>query len=343
MPQDNNDFQQDYMPYQTPSVYQPYPMQPMNQMMGYPVIMPNSGQAQGMPYQAIPIPYPMPMPMPYPMYSQGYYPPYPPGYPPYGGDYYGRYDGRYAPPSHYDDRYDDRRRSSRGYDDRYDVRRGPEGHYDPYYGERYDERGYRERESYPRPPYQPPYDRDDYNRRGAHDDRNAQYPPQGNVAQSPEPTAAPIYTPQPEQPAAAAPINPEPIKPAESYEPITSSTASGTENNFSSFDFTFNKPAEDTANQPVDNFSFGGFEQNDLEHNNLGTDGFEPNNFGANEFGGSDFNNFGSDNVSGFENYSDSGNDFSFNFDDNTNNTDTFAEPPVEEGKPRGGRFKKRR
>lgn len=328
MTQDNNDFQQDYMPYQMPNVYQSYPMQPMqpmNQMMGYPVIMPGAGQNAGASYQTIPIPYPIPMP--YPMYSQGYYPPYPPNYPPYAP--YGGYDGRYAPPPHYDDRYDGRR-GSRGYDDRYDPRREPDRHYDPYYGDRYDDRGRRERESYPRPPYQPPYERDDYGRRGGYDDRPAQ--PQTNAAQAPEPTAAPstapIYTPQPE-PTVAEPAAVEPIQAPETYEPTASTAA---ENDLSGFDFTFNKPAESTT-QTADS----------LDINSFGTDSFEQNSFGADEYNNNDFNSFGSDNVSGFENYSDTGNDFNFDFNNNTSSTDTFAEPPVEEGKPKGGRFKKRR
>ncbi len=330
MPQDNNDFQQDYVPYQMPNVYQPYPIQPMNQMM-YPMMMPNAGQAQGMPYQAIPIPYPIPMP--YPMYSQGYYPPYPPGYPPYGApDYY----GRYAPPP-YDDRYDGRR-NPRGYDDRYDTRRAPDGHYDPYYGEKYDERNYRDRESYPRPPYQHPYDRDDYRRRGEYDNRNAVPQQPTDETKTPEvattnPYTAPINITEPTAPVAS--VNAEPISTDDTaYTPITTVSEPIAENNFSSLDFTFNSPVDNTANQTDNDFDL-----NSLGQNDLGMDGFESNSFGSNNLDSSDFNDFGSDNVSGFENYSDNGNDFSFNFDNDTNNADA----PVEEGKPRGGRFKKRR
>lgn len=349
MPQDNNDFQQDYMPYQMPTVYQQYPMQPMqpmNQMIGYPVIMPNAGQSQGASYQTIPIPYPIPMP--YPMYSQGYYPPYPPNYPPsYPPGYppYGGYDGRYAPPQHYDDRYDSRR-GSRGYDDRYDQRREPDRRYDPYYGDRYDERSsrgresYRERENYPRPPYQPPYEREDYDRR-RYDDRQAQpqyQPPQSNAAQASEQTApqytAPIYTPQPEPAAPAASAEPAAV------EPIMTSSEAGSESSFSNFDFTFNKPAETTA-RTADSFEPDSFGTNSFEPDNFNIGGCEQNDFGTDDYSGGDFNNFESGNVSGFENYSDTENNFNFN--DNTNSTDTFAEPPVEEGKPRGGRFKKRR
>ncbi|MGN0474101.1 MAG: hypothetical protein ACI4IJ_03335 [Acutalibacteraceae bacterium] len=371
MPQENNDFRQDYMPYQMPNVYQPYPMQPMNQMMGYPVIIPNAGQNPGASYQAIPIPYPVPMP--YPMYSQGYYPPYPPGYPPgyppYGGDYYGRYP---APPPNYDDRYDNRR-GSRCYDDRYDRRREPDRHYDPYYDERYDDRARRDRGSYPeppyRPPYQPPYERDGYERHSGYDERNEQPQSQGNARYTPEPIAEsrndPIYTPQPEPNAfastAAEPKAAEPVTTPETYEPITSTSAADNESKFSNFDFTFNKPAETSANQATDSFEqndFGtdSFEQNDFGtdsfgqndfgtdsfgQNDLGTDSFAQNDFSANQFGNSDFNDFGSDYVSGFENDSQAENNF--NFDNNTGSTDASATPPVEEGKPRGGRFKKRR
>lgn len=355
MPQDNNDFQQDYMPYQMPAVYPQYPMQPMNQMVGYPVIMPNAGQGQGASYQTIPIPYPIPMP--YPMYSQGYYPPYPPNYPPnYPPGYppYGCYDGRYAPPPYYDDRYDSRR-SSRGYDDRYDPRREPDRRYDPYYGDRYDERSsrgresYRERKSYPEPPYQPPYERDDYGRRG-YDDRQAPpqfQPPQSNAAQTSEQTTpqytAPIYTPQPEPAvpvASAEPAAAEPIETVGTYEPIMTPSETGSESSFSNFDFTFNKPAEAAA--PIaDSFEPNSFGTDSFEPDNFGTDGCKQNNFGTDDYSSGNFNNFESGNVSGFENYSDTENNFNFN--DNTNSTDTFAEPPVEEGKPRGGRFKKRR
>lgn len=344
MPQENNDFQQDYMPYQMPSVYQPYPMQPMNQMMGYPVIIPNSGQNPGASYQAIPIPYPIPMP--YPMYSQGYYPPYPPSYPPYGVDYYGRYP---APPPRYDERYDDRR-SSRSYDDRYAGRREPDRHYDRYYGDRYDERGRRDREGHPEPPYRPPYqppyespyESDDYARRGSYEERNAQPQSQNNAAHTPEPTVAsynanaPIYTPQAE-PTAAVPKAAEPVTAAETYEPITSTASANSEGKFNNFDFTFNKPAETSANT-TDSLGADRFEQS-----NFGTDGFEQNSFDMNQLGNSGFNGFESDNVSGFECEPEAENNFNLNFDNNTSSTDTFAAPPVEEGKPRGGRFKKRR
>lgn len=334
MPQDTNEYNQEFMPYPAPNMYAPYPMQPMNQMMSYPVVIPNTTQAQGgLSYQAIPIPYPVPMP--YPMYSQGYYPPYPQPYPPYGvPDYYGRYmppayppyDDRYGAP--HDRRYDGRRghngdpRYGDRYDDRYDRRR--DSRYDrrederssSRRDERYDEREYseyRDRSAYPQPPYQPPYEQTDA--RAA-----APTPAPEPIKSEPTPVntySEPIYTAQPE-PQMVEPISfvspmPEPqtdyLADSAAEQPIMPN------DNLRGMDFTFNRPAETSS-----------FEQDSLSNS-----GFDVNEFAL---GMPDNSSAGSD----------AGDDFKFNFNDNAGyGTDMTSETPVEEGKPKGGRFKKRR
>ncbi|MBQ9901173.1 MAG: hypothetical protein IJM51_02125 [Clostridia bacterium] len=183
----NNDQGRDtqtYTPYG--GLYPSYPMSPMNQMMPYPLLIPNTNQNQpgGNSIQTIPIPYPMPMPMPMPMYGQ--YPSYPPQYPSYPPQYpypqqepYGRsqYEGRREPVRkerrfirrrRREDRYDDRRdeRYDNPRDDRYDDRR--DGRYDDRRRDRYDDRDdYYDRRG---DRYD---DRDDYydRRRDRYDDR----------------------------------------------------------------------------------------------------------------------------------------------------------------------------
>lgn len=315
MPQDTNEYNQEFMPYPAPNMYAPYPMQPMNQMMGYPMVMPNTTQAQGgFSYQAIPIPYPVPMP--YPMYSQGYYPPYAQPYPPYGApDYYGRYmppayppyDDRYGAPH---DRYYDGRRNPNGdprygdrYDDRYDRRR--DSRYDrreeerssSRRDERYGERDYRDRPTYPQPPYQPPYEQTD-----------ATTAAPEPVKSEPTPVntySEPIYTPQPE-PQTAEPISfVSPMPEPQTVEPIMPN------DNL----FTFNQSAAASS-----------FEQDSPSDR-----GFDVNEFAL---GMPDNSSAGSD----------AGDDFKFNFNDNAGyGADMTSETPVEEGKPKGGRFKKRR
>lgn len=317
MPQDSNEYNQEFMPYPAQNVYAPYPMQPMNQMMGYPMVMPNPAQVQGgISYQAIPVPYPVPMP--YPMYSQGYYPPYPQPYPPYGApDYYGRYMPPAYPP--YDDRYGaprdgryDGRRNPNGdprYDDRYDDRYAPrrDSRYDRHEDERssrrderYDERDYRERPAYPQPPYQPPYAQTDAS---AFAEEKASEPEPIKSESTPVNTySEPIYTPQPE-PQAVEPISFAP-QPELQIDYSTDSAAEQSimpNDNFSSTDFTFNRPSETSPS----------------------ADGFDVNEFAVGMPGNSSA-------------VSDAGDEFKFNFDSSADVSD-------DEGKPKGGRFKKRR
>lgn len=324
MPQDSNDYNQEFVPYPAPNMYTPYPMQPMNQMMGYPV---NTMQTQGgISYQAIPVPYPVPMP--YPMYSQGYYPPYAQPYPPYGvPDYYGRYMPPMYPP--YDDRYGaprdgcyDGRRNPHGdgrYDDRYDDRYAPRR--DPRYDrhederssrrdERYDERDYRDRATYPQPPYQPPYAQTDASTFA--EEKTASPEP---IQSEPTPVmhsySEPIYTSQPE-PQAVEPISfvsPVSEQHIDNSADIAAEQPIMPNDNFSNTDFTFNHPGEPISSE-------GGFDINEFA---VGM----PDNSSAG---------------------SDVGDEFRFNFNDTADyDAGMSAHAPDEEGKPKGGRFKKRR
>lgn len=327
MPQDTEDFHQDFIPYSNAGMYPTYPIQPMNQMMGYPVVIPNGNQVQGgVPYQTIPIPYPMPMPMPMPMYPQGYYPPYAPypqypPYPPYAAPDYGRYS-----PSEYDDKYDGRR-SSR-YDDRRESRRearykdNSERHVRHYDDERenagesqhYDDRRESERSTYPQPPYQPPYQSSEYNR-GYESAYNEEKHINVPTAREPEVSPShnePIYTPQTAY---------EPIQQTAVPQPVSTPELTPSQTQFNSLDFTFNRPASDTDKKTetsaFDNdFDLNGFE-NDLLDDNSADLGF-----GGNENSDSDF-------KLGFENPA---------VQDNA-----FEASHVDEVKPKGGRFKKRR
>ncbi len=298
---------QDYMPYggMYPS-YPMAPMAPMNQMMPYPVVIPNSGQNQSgnMPIQTIPIPYPMPMPMPMPMYGQ--YPAYPPQYqqyPPYPPqEPYGRYRDERRDDRR-DDSYDRRRDSERGrrrfnehrrdddrryYDDRADDRYDDryydryEDRYDDRRERRYDDRrdGYyynrdnREEppRTYPQPPYEPPY-------RSQQEFSQPVQQPQPVQQAAPEPIA-PIFTPPPA---------PEPEQPKFTPSPLTN------------FDFNFHKHTkeekpEDT--QPKnDQSSLSGFESN-LNDNASGTDGFDSD-LNDDAFGNDGFDSDLSDNAFG--------------------------------------------
>lgn len=326
MPQDIEDLHQDFISYPNMGMYPAYPMQP-NQMMGYPVVIPSAGQTQGsVPYQTIPIPYPMPMPMPYPMYPQGYYPQYPQypqyvQYPPYAApEYYGRY-----APSGYDDRYDGRRNSR--YEDRYDGRRESRyddradrrgRHYDDerelrrdlHYDERYHEP---ERNTYPQPPYQPPYPQEDYNR--GHEAVRSEEERVEHSVKATEPSPAynaPMYPLQ---------SSPEPMETTVSLQPMITSESVPTASNFNSFDFTFNKPAEDTDKKPETTAFSGGFDLDGLE-NDLSDN---------------------TDNTCGFGSISNSESDFALGFENPIDQVNASVSEPVEEGKPKGGRFKKRR
>lgn len=363
--------EQEFLPYggMMPS----YPMNAMNPMMNYPVVIPGSqNQGGGMPYQTIPIPYPMPMPMPMPMYNQYpqyAYPPQYPSYPPQP-DYYGRpYDDRREPRredrreprrgdrrDERDDRYYDDRRDDRYYDDprrdRYDDR---------YYGRRdeRDDRYYDERRTYPRPPYEPPYPREE-----------RLYP--GEAPSAPMPSA-PIYT-APQPPIQAAP-EPVVVQPAHVYTPpapqpdpitVTPEPMQTEQNPFGSFDFTFHKPEVDKSvpagnSAPLAGASFGTPAGSDSFGDGF-DDGLDDDLGGS--LGGSfddGFNgNSGGDFGSDFGSHLGSFDEFGFNAASNAaSNTeeDDFGlglggrsiTPPstagsftAEEGKPKGGRFKKR-
>lgn len=339
MSQDTEDLHQDFMPYPNMGMYPTYPMQPMNQMMGYPVVIPSAGQTQNsVPYQTIPIPYPMPMPMPYPMYPQGYYPQYPQyapyaPYPPYAApDYYGRYvpsgyddrcnnrrnsryDDRYDSrhDSRYDDRYDGRRNSQ--YDDRVDERSrhyddGRENRGDSHYDDRHREP---ERKTFPQPPYQPPYPQADYSAGNEFARSEEEHVAQPVKATEPSQAYnAPMY---PTQPA------PEPIETVVSPQPVTTSESAPTVSNFNSLDFTFNKPALDTDKKTETSAFSSDFGLDGLE-NDLSDD---------------------TDNTLGFGSTLSSDNDFKIEFENPMGQTGGSVSEPVEEGRPRGGRFKKRR
>ena len=305
MSQDPDKNQQEFIPYGT--MYPSYPMTPMNQMMNYPVVLPGGqGQNQGggMPYQTIPIPYPMPMPMPMPMYSQ--YPAYPPQYPSYPPQY-PAYPPQY-PPSYppYDDRRYDRRydrRDSRGYNDRY-----AEGYYDRR-DEGRDERRYDRREEYR---YHDAYP-------------DARREPERKTY--PEAPYAPPYPQQPEPPEpiraeAPASVVPEPIyTPTTAPEPIQAAPTAPVVPEPGLFDFTFNKPAAPVS-QPepaasLDSDPFGGLSGDPF--GSMSSDSVQPvtedDEFGLG-FGGKSISSPASAAAA-----------------------DTAA---AEEGKPKGGRFKKR-
>ncbi len=212
MSQSTNDLNQEFMPYTAQNMYMPYQTQPMNQMIGYPVIMTSPTQSTSVPCQTIPVPYPVPMP--YPMYGQGYggygqgygqnygqgY--YPPPYQQYGAPDYGR--PPYYPP--YDD-YGRPPRYERGYEARY-------GRADRDYRD-YDYRG-----GYP-PPYPPQYSQPrgvayppSYQGEGDWNRNYAQYPDQSYLqpAAQPAPQAAPQAASQPApQPAPQTSVQPEPV------------------------------------------------------------------------------------------------------------------------------------
>lgn len=346
---------QEFLPYggMMPS-YPMNPMNPMNPMMSYPVVIP-SGQNQGggMPYQTIPIPYPMPMPMPMPMYNQYPQYPYPPQYPSYPpqSDYYGRpYDDRREP------RRDDRRESRRGdrRDDRYYDERRDDRYYDDRRRDRYDDRYYDRRDerddryyddrrTYPRPPYEPPYPREE-----------KLYPGESQPAPMP---AAPIYTaPQP-----PVQVTPEPVvvQPAPVYTPpapqpepiaVTPEPMRASENPFGGFDFTFHKPEVDKS-VPADNSApFSGDPFGTPVGGDSFADGFDDDLDGGLDDGFDD--NSGGDFASNLGSFD----EFGFNAASNTEEDDfglglggRSITPPsaagsftAEEGKPKGGRFKKR-
>ena len=325
MSQDSDKNQQEFIPYG--GMYPSYPMTPMNQMMSYPMVIPNGGQNQsqgGMPYQTIPIPYPMPMPMPMPMYSQypsyppqypsypPQYPPYPPyssypSYPPYDDRRYERRGGRrderweerrdsdrYA--EEYDDRRDDRRYNRRE-DDRYD-RRGDD-RYDRRQDNRYDRRqDDRYRDSYAdtrREPERRTYPEAPYE------------PPYPQQTAPPEPVRTEAPAPVVPEPIFTPPVSPEPIQAAPSA-PIAS------EPNMS--DFTFSPPiAASGPPEPVapifSNDPFSGMSSDSMQTAS------EDDEFG---FG------FGGKSVSSAV----------------SSAAADSAAADVEEGKPKGGRFKKR-
>ena len=405
----NNDQEKDnqvYTPYS--GLYPSYPMTGMNQMMPYPVVIPNGGQNQsgGYPIQTIPIPYPMPMPMPMPMYGQ--YPSYQPQYPPYpqqepyGRNQYDdrrdsrdtdrherrfnehrrrddrryyddRRDDRYDDRRYYDDRRDDRYDDRRYYedrrDDRYDDRRyyddrrdgryddRRDGRYDDRrdgrYDDRRDDRYYRRddrRESYPQPPYDPPYRRREEVPQSAEEVRRNE----------PAEAAAPIVAPQPiaEPVQTAPPVQENPV--------YTPSPFAGT-------DFSFRpQPQQDAPaaagfeDGGFDEFSSGGdgFEDAGLDGFSSGGDGFEDAGFdgflsdddgfgdsafdddsfditssGSDPFGGDAFGDGSADGLS------DDGeeDDFGLGFGGRSISSDRPKASPEAETKPSGGRFKKRK
>ena len=342
MNNDQDKINQDYIPYG--GLYPSYPANPMNQMnqmMPYPVVIPNSTQNQSgnYPIQTIPIPYPMPMPMPMPMYGQ--YPSYPPQYPQYPSyppqesyernEYEerrdsGRKERRFNEHRRRDDRYDDRRdryddrdyyydRRDDRYDDRcdgrYDDRR--DGRYDDRRDGRYDDRYSRQdeprRESYPQPPYEPPYRRRQEDSQPAAEYRRNE----------PVEPVAPVAAPQPV---------PEPIQAAAPEQNNLSYTPSPFEN----MDFSFHTPPQETA--PADNgLENAGFSDNTPVSNDFEDAGFDEFSSGSNGFenGGFEENTLGNDifTDSGFEDYSTGDDGFGDDpFGDNTFGDNAFGDPP---------------
>lgn len=315
MSQDSDKTQQEFIPYG--GMYPSYPMTPMNQMMSYPMVIPSGGQNQsqgGMPYQTIPIPYPMPMPMPMPMYSQ--YPSYPPQYPSYPPQY-PPYPPQYPTYPPYDDRRYDRR-DDRRYSDRY-----TEGYYDRR-DDRGDDRRYDRREDRRDDRRYDRRDDDRYDRRDGYRYRDSY----ADTRREPERRTypeAPYEPPYPQQSAppepvmaeAPAPVVPEPIyTPAPAPEPIQSVPAAPPASGPSLFDFTFNQPVTtsvtpEPAAPSFDNDPFSGMSSDSMQTAS------EDDEFG---FG------FGGKSISSAA-------------------SSAAADPAaadVEEGKPKGGRFKKR-
>ena len=314
---------QEFIPYG--GMYPSYPMAPANQMIPYPLVIPSGGQNQGgsMPYQTIPIPYPMPMPMPMPMYSQApqypaypqYQQPYPPAYPPYPQGYppYPPYDDR-----RYDRRYDDSRydrRDDRRYDDsrydRRDDRRYDDSRYDRQDDRRYDDRRYDRQDDRRYDGDDRRYDRQDDSRYDRRETERSRVP------------AAPYEPPVPAATSAPEPIlsvtpEPTPVSPLTAAAPEPSGTPS-----VSALDFSFHKPVETPPAPAVSP---------------------DPPASAAPTFDGDLFTGMKSDSmVTGI----DESDDFGLGF--GGRGISVAASPAggsdpaeEEEGKPKGGRFKKR-